>query len=236
VAEGYVRVRSQRRYDSLEHHGQGSRPDLLIEVRWSSAEGPAADGDVAEVVMVESKIGSGEGSQQVRRYAEHLDTMVGLRGKTLLYITRAYDPKWRDMILAGLGDDVRFEQLRWHDFYHFLRKWSEKDALIEEVMTFMEEQGMARDYRFSTTDLATLSGIPRAFEIMEETLSGEVKAKQESFAGRALPTYHSPSSLPWSVRSSGPLDEVSISRASGRPWTFRTAGARWAGRPGSSPR
>jgi hypothetical protein len=33
-----------------------------------------------------------------------------------------------------------------------------------------------------------------------------------------------------------PLDEVSMSRASGRPWPFRTAGARWAGRLGSSPR
>lgn len=42
---------------------------------------------------------------------------------------------------------------------------------------------MASNYRFSTTDLATLSGIPRAFEIMEETLGGEVKAELEAFAG-----------------------------------------------------
>jgi hypothetical protein len=33
-----------------------------------------------------------------------------------------------------------------------------------------------------------------------------------------------------------PLDEASMSRASCRPWPFRTAGARWAVRPGSSPR
>ena len=38
------------------------------------------------------------------------------------------------------------------------------------------------------------------------------------------------------LRSSGSLDEVSISRSSCRQWPFRTAGARWAGRPGSSPR
>jgi hypothetical protein len=50
-------------------------------------------------------------------------------------------------------------------------------------MAFMEEQGMARSYRFSTTDLATLSGMPRAFELMEETLGGEVKAELEAFAG-----------------------------------------------------
>jgi hypothetical protein len=38
-----------------------------------------------------------------------------------------------------------------------------------------------------------------------------------------------------SLRSSGPFDEVSISRASCRPWPVRTPGARWAGRPGSLP-
>jgi hypothetical protein len=108
--------------------------------------------------------------------------MRGFRGRVLLYVTRAYDPKDVKGILAGLGDDVRFKQLRWHDYYRFLQT-VEKDTLTEEVMLFMEEQGMAKDYRSSATDLATLSGIPRAFEIMEETLGGEVKAELESFAG-----------------------------------------------------
>lgn len=64
-----------------------------------------------------------------------------------------------------------------------MQKTVEKGALVEEVMAFMEEQGMARSYCISTTDLATLSGMPRAFEIMEETLGGEVRAKLEAFAG-----------------------------------------------------
>ncbi len=50
-------------------------------------------------------------------------------------------------------------------------------------MIFMEEQGMARGYRFSTTDLIALSGVPRAFEIFDETLGEEVRAELESFAG-----------------------------------------------------
>ena len=56
----------------------------------------------------------------------------------------------------------------------------EKDTLAEEVMTFMEEQGMASSYRFSATDLMALSGVPRAFEILDETLDEEVKAELES--------------------------------------------------------
>ena len=180
---GRVRVSSQRRFVALDHHGKDSRPDLLIEALWPLPEEPD-DGEVlADVVMVESKIGSQEESGQLRRYAEHLDAMAGFGGKTLLYVTRAYDPKVERALLDGLGENVRFKQLRWHDFYRFLQKTGEKDALLEEVMVFMEEQAMAASYRFSSTDLAALSGIPRAFELMEETLGGEVKAKLQSFAG-----------------------------------------------------
>lgn len=79
--------------------------------------------------------------------------------------------KNKEEILSGIGGNVRFEQLRWHDFYRFLLT-VEKDVLVEEVMAFMEEQGMARSYRFSPTELIALSGVPRAFEIFDETLGG----------------------------------------------------------------
>jgi hypothetical protein len=184
VDEGYVRVSTQRRFGSLEHQDTASRPDLLIEVHWPPQAGPAGGEVVADVVMVESKIGSKEGQEQLRRYAEHLGEMTDFGGKTLAYITRTYDPKDPNKVLSGLGADVRFVQLRWHDFYRFLQKVAEQDALVEEAMAFMEEQGMARSYRFSTTDLMALSGVPRAFEIFDETLGGEVKNELESFAGR----------------------------------------------------
>lgn len=47
----------------------------------------------------------------------------------------------------------------------------------------MEEQGMARSYRLSATDLMALAGVPRAYEIFDETLGGEVKTELESFTG-----------------------------------------------------
>lgn len=107
-------------------------------------EDPTAREVAADVVIVESKIGSKEGQEQLRRYAEHLEEMADFGGKTLAYITRAYDPADPDKVLSGLGEDVRFVQLRWHDFYRSLQKAAEQDALVEEVMAFMEEQGMAR--------------------------------------------------------------------------------------------
>jgi hypothetical protein len=108
--------------------------------------------------------------------------MTNVGSKMLVYITRGYDPKDSGEILFGLSEDISFKQLRWHDFYRFLQT-VEKDALVEEVMAFMEEQGMARSYRFSATDLVTLSGMPRVFDIMYETLGGEVKVELEALAG-----------------------------------------------------
>jgi hypothetical protein len=70
--------------------------------------------------MVESKIGSGEGQDQLRRYSEHLEGMAGFDGKTLLYVTRGYDRKDPKEIFVSLSGDVRFKQLRWHDFYRLL--------------------------------------------------------------------------------------------------------------------
>ncbi len=179
-----VHIVTQRPFAPLEQHDTVSRPDLLIEVYWLSGEEFAENGSVADVVMVESKIGSKEGPEQLKRYAEHLEGMTDFSSKALVYITRGYDPKDAVEVLSGLSE-VRFEQLRWHDFYRFLQT-VEKDALVEEVMAFMEERGMARSYRFSTGDLMALSGVPRAFEILDETLGGEVRSELESFAGNKI--------------------------------------------------
>lgn len=185
AGQEYIRVTSQRKFVALEHHDTDSRPDLMIEVYRSSAEETVEDGAVADVVMIESKIGSREGLEQLRRYAEHLEGMTDFSSKVLVYITRGHDPKDSGEILSDLSGDISFKQLRWHDFYRFLQT-VEKDALVEEVMAFMEEQGMARSYRFTTTDLIALSGLPKAFDIFDETLGGEVRAELESFAGNKI--------------------------------------------------
>lgn len=177
----YIRVTTRKSFVALDEHDRGSRPDLIVEVH-QTAEDTEMEGSV-QVVMIESKIGSVEGEGQLKRYAGHLSNTSGMR-KNLVYITRAYDPKDEKEILFG-ADDVYFKQLRWHDFYRFLQT-VERDALLEEVMIFMEEQGIARSYLFSAMDVVALSGVPRVFNIFDETLGGEVKADLESFAGNKL--------------------------------------------------
>lgn len=75
--------------------------------------------------------------------------------------------------------------MRWHDFYRFL-DGVKGDALAEEVRVFMAEQGMSRSYCFSAADLAALSGMPRAAEILAEALDGKVRARFERLAGPRL--------------------------------------------------
>lgn len=175
------RVSTQKSFVALEGHDRGSRPDMIVGVSRTSEDDEPRP--YTELVMLESKIGSWEGPEQLRRYAAHLGNMSGDR-KTLVYITRAYAPKDGKEIIAGT-QGVNFLQLRWHDFYKFLQT-VEKDALVEEVMLFMEEQGMARSYRFSTTDLMALSGVPRAIEILDEMFGEEVQAELEGLAGNKV--------------------------------------------------
>jgi hypothetical protein len=69
----YVRVSSQRPFASLEHHDTASCRDLLLEVYRPQGRDDAEDETISDVVMVESKIGSKEGQEKLRRYAEHLN-------------------------------------------------------------------------------------------------------------------------------------------------------------------
>lgn len=129
-----IHVTTQKTFVALEDHETDSRPDLIVEVH-RPVENDESESS-KDVVMIESKIGSWEGQDQLKRYAEHLNKITGTR-KTLVYITRAYDPKSEEQIRAKT-QNVKFRQLRWHDFYRFLQT-AEKDALVEEVILFMEE-------------------------------------------------------------------------------------------------
>ena len=67
-----VRVTTQQSLDALEHHATGSRPDMLIE---------AFDEEGFDAVLIESEIGSREGLEQLRCYAELLRDRSDVREK-----------------------------------------------------------------------------------------------------------------------------------------------------------
>jgi len=212
-----VHVTTQKTFVTGEH-GNVIRPDLWIEVRRVS-EDPVEGETVVDAVMIESKIGSVEGKEQLRKYADHLAGMAGFSGKTLLYITRAHDPKTEEEVVSKPGT-VDFKYLRWNHFYRFLGSsemflgTAEKDVLVEEIMTFMEELGMSRSQRFSPADLMALSRVPQSIAILYETLDEEVNSELKSFVGNKVkPVYDGLSDGYYYVYA--PLAEKHITCAAG---------------------
>lgn len=201
---GRISVTTQRPFGALEGHQYASRPDVVIEL---SEDIPAEEGDderleeahvtPTDVVFIESKVGSREGQDQLKRYAEHLSAIPDIRHRKLVYITRDYDPK--DEIAGGLrGSDasVEFVPLRWHGFYRTLEDYRSKSLpnsdLIQEVLLFMKQNGMSQTNRLSAADVVALSGMSRMLAFMRETLSGEVDARLREVSGTKVQGGSSP--------------------------------------------
>ncbi|MDQ3863514.1 MAG: DUF4268 domain-containing protein [Actinomycetota bacterium] len=96
----HINITTQRPFDALEAHQHASRPDVVIELSEGFSAEAAHDqhsGEVpvppTDVVFIESKVGSREGEDQLKRHAEQLSAIPDIRHRRLVYITRDYDPK-----------------------------------------------------------------------------------------------------------------------------------------------
>lgn len=161
-------VSTQLTFTSLEQHSTESRPDIVIELVSETK---------TDILFIESKIASQEGADQLKRYAEILDSLAAYQKKLLLYITRDFDPKDEQGVLKHIpASSVKFKQLRWYEFYQFLLT-QESTELIQEVILFMQEYRMTQSNQFSSLDILSLSNFPSALKLMEATLWGEVNEK-----------------------------------------------------------
>jgi hypothetical protein len=160
----HAEVSTQVAFGALEHAGS-NRPDILIKLY---------DEHHCDWIIIESKIDSGESPGQLKRYAEILDAQRDIRGKALLYVTYHYDPKDERTILSDIpGTKVQFKQLRWHHLYHFLKK-RPRNALLDEILAFMEEHGMAQETQFTPIHAITLVNFSDALQMMDATMSDQV--------------------------------------------------------------
>jgi PD-(D/E)XK nuclease superfamily len=167
-------ISTQRTFEGLSHHNSDSRPDIIIEL---------GDGTNNDIIFIESKIGSNEGYEQLPRYAEILDKRPNLRNKVLIYITRDFDPKDRSTIVHRIPEsNVRFIQVRWHQFYQFLKAQTDT-ILVEEIIKFMQEQQMAHNNQFSSIDIIALANFKNSIKLMDQTMWGEVSQKFKMVLG-----------------------------------------------------
>lgn len=168
-------VSTQKTFEPLVKYGHlsASRPDIVIELV-----------AISSIIFVESKVGSREHDDQLKRYAEILhDKFSGYQHKFLLYITRDFDPKVKEEIFKDIPETtVQFKQLRWHQFYQFLKPQADK-MLVQEILTFMGEYRMAHTNQFSSNDVIALANFTKSLNLMEETMWGEVSQQFEKVLG-----------------------------------------------------
>jgi hypothetical protein len=167
-----VAVSTQQEFEPIDGlHSSGSKPDMTIRIR---------KGSHIEVVFIESKVGSEEGQGQLSRYIDQLHALPGVDKRSLVFITRDYEPK--DNLSDGI---VRFFQARWSDFYHSLHGLESPSDTIRELRKFMQENNMSQSNRFTAIELLALTNHHRARSLMDATMWENVGKKFAKVCGAA---------------------------------------------------
>jgi hypothetical protein len=163
-----IKISTQQEHKGLESHTEDSRLDIVVEL---------SDGLNTDVIFIESKIGSNDGKNALKKYADILSNLPNVRHRILIYITRDYDPKNEiKTLVLNLKTKVNFYQLRWHQFYASLQQHT-TDILAKEILIFMRRNGMSTTNQFSSVDLLTMVNFNKTLSLMESTLSEEVQDK-----------------------------------------------------------
>ncbi|WP_334824808.1 PD-(D/E)XK nuclease family protein [Nostoc sp.] len=161
-----IKISTQQEHQALASHPEDSRLDIVIEFSTSLS---------TDIIFIESKIGSTEGWRQLEKYADILSKLPNIRHQILIYITRDYDPKdERKQYCFNLSPKINFFQLRWYQFYSFLKEHA-SDILAQEILIFMRNNRMSHTNQFSSVDLLTMVNFNKTLNLMESTLSDEIQ-------------------------------------------------------------
>src|SRR6478672_8317878 len=185
-------ISTQRSFDAFDLHSASSCLDIVIELVHEPAlhsTNPATKKrrpDIVielvhethrDIIFIESKIDSQEGNCQLSSYANILHHKFSdFRSKTLVYITRDFEPKNESNIFKEISNNtVQFKQLRWHQFHRFLESHLDK-FFVQEIVEFMQENNMAHNNQFSSIDVLALTNFTKSLKIIEQTMSGKKRA------------------------------------------------------------
>ncbi|MBN3947977.1 MAG: PD-(D/E)XK nuclease family protein [Nostoc sp. NMS7] len=186
-----IKISTQQEHQALAIHTEDSRLDIAVEL---------STGLNSDVIFIESKIGSKDSNNALRKYADVLSNLPNVRHRILIYITRDYDPK--DEIkkyCLDLSPKVNFFQLRWYQFYSFLKERA-FDILIQEILIFMRNNRMSQNNQFSSVDLLTMVNFNKTLILMQSTLSEKVKEEFELAFGSVVGKTASMTQWTWGSR------------------------------------
>ncbi|MEH2417188.1 PD-(D/E)XK nuclease family protein [Nostoc sp.] len=197
-----INISTQQEHKKLESHPEDSRLDIAVEL---------STGLNTDVIFIESKIGAKDGNNALRKYADILSNLPNVRHRILIYITRDYDPKDEfkqydydpkppiKEYCLDLSPKVNFFQLRWYQFYSFLKECA-FDILTQEILIFMRNNRMSQNNQFSSVDLLTMVNFNKTLNLMESTLSEEVQQEFKLAFGGVIKGAASRTQWKWDER------------------------------------
>ncbi|MBL0385902.1 PD-(D/E)XK nuclease family protein [Tumebacillus sp. ITR2] len=163
VEPKHLRVLTQQTFEKLSTHQVDSRPDLVLTFE---------DGGTHHIAFLENKLDSVEGSDQLKRYADHLYEyeMRGYR-TTLIYLTKHHDPKDRHLIVPT-SSACRFKQVRWYEIYSWHAERTEGQR--NHFLHYMEELELNNKRRFTPDLILGMQNLQVIWRLMEDCLGAEV--------------------------------------------------------------
>lgn len=167
-------VTTQKTYSKQDDHLTDSRPDMIIRF---------SEGEKHHILFIENKLGTEEGHQQLKRYADHLRCYEADGCFThLIYITKAHDPKKKYDIIQS-GNNATFNQMRWYQVYNWLK--GHQSELINLIMEYMEESQLNDSRRFVPQDIYAIQHMERLIRMMDACLEGKVEETVSTLFNRS---------------------------------------------------
>lgn len=167
-------VTTQKSYEKQADHLTDSRPDMMIRF---------SEGGKSHVVFIENKLGTGEGEQQLKRYADHLRNYEADGCHThLIYITKHHDLKQKKDIINS-NASTTFHQVRWYQIYNWLK--SHRSEFVDLLLEYMEEMQLNDSRRFVPQDIYAIQNMERLIRMMDSCLEGKVEETVSSLFNRS---------------------------------------------------
>ena len=156
------------RLDEHEHFTK-SRPDIIIRCNGKLGQ---------QIIIVESKVESRQGKQQLKRYADHLARLSSRNeviGGALVFITKHFQI-FEAPTLDQHEKKLCFRYKRWFHFYRELCAFKNSDALIQQLKLFMKDNQMSTESKFDLANILCLQNWHATKSLMDETLDEEVNS------------------------------------------------------------
>lgn len=127
-------------------------------------------------IFIENKVNSNAGENQLKKYAEHLDSLE-CQNKTLIFLTKNFEKISESDIRENCKNSTQISiiSIKWYQVYGFLKENVSNSIIVEELLNYLENMGINLATQFNPTDLTTMINMSKILKMMERTIYGKVK-------------------------------------------------------------